>query len=161
MNNKGFTLIELMTVFVILSLIIGLGVATIGSGFGRAKEGTEDVFVGTIEDALDIYLDSSSVRGMLSGATKCSNVINKTHGDVIVYKIATTFQDVIDSEYKPITQKDLINPSNKEKCRIASNIPITIYRDADYVYYYSVNRSDFDCLTTSGIITNLPEGFSC
>lgn len=161
MNNKGFTLIELLTVFVILSLIIGLGVATIGSGFGSAKESADEVFVGTIEDSLDIYLSSNNVRVLFGNATKCANVLNKTHGDVNIYKVITNFQAVIDSEFKPITQKDLINPSNKKKCNSASNIPITIYRDSDYVYYYSVDKNDFGCLTKSGNITNLPEGFSC
>ena len=161
MNNKGFTLVELLTIFAILGVIIGLGVTLIGNGVGSAKEGTEDIFVGTIEDSLDIYMSSSNIRDLFRNTTKCSDTLNKTHGIVEVYKVTTNFQAVIDSEFHPISQNDLINPSNKEKCKNAIQIPIAIYRDSDYVYYYSVDRSSFGCLTSSGNITNLPEGFSC
>ena len=79
----------------------------------------------------------------------------------------TNFQAVIDSEYRPIDQKDLINPADKNvACSNALNIEITIYRDDDYVYYYKVDKNEFGCLKNIGgeyseIISNLPEGFSC
>ena len=148
---------------VLLALVLGLGATVIGSGFGKTKEKTEEVFVETIGDALDIYLSSNSVRSLFGSATRCSSMLSKTHGDVNVYRVSTTFQSVIDSEYKPIGQKDLVNPADKEKnCANASDIEITIYRDSDYVYYYSVDKSEFDCLKNIGgdyesVITNLPK----
>ena len=87
-----------------------------------------------------------------------------------MYKVTTNFQAVIESKYKPITQNDLVNPANKDvECAIASNIEINIYRDDDFVYYYSIDKSEFDksetekCLihTTLDKISNLPEGFDC
>ena len=54
MNNKGFTLVELLAVLVLLALVLGLGATVIGSGFGKTKEKTEEVFVEIIGDALDI-----------------------------------------------------------------------------------------------------------
>jgi hypothetical protein len=47
-----------------------------------------------------------------------------------------------------------------------SSIVVTVYRDSDYVYYYSVNKADFNCLKNIGgeyksVISNLPEGFAC
>ena len=113
--------------------------------------------------------------------------LNKTHGNVKIYEGIykdkntgdtrdTNFLDVINSEYHPITQKDLVNPADKDlKCKDADEIEITIYRDSDYVYYYSVNKSEFGCLKNNGeielkdgskvkyptVITNLPEGIVC
>ena len=162
MNRKGFTLVELLAVLVILAIVVGLSVYSVGNIFSNTKEKSEDVFVETIRDAMDMYLTSSDAKG-LSYGTQCTNTLKKSYNpNVKVYKVNTNFSDVITSEFKPITQNDLINPANKDvSCNSASSIGITVYRDEDYVYYYSVDKSSFGCLKGTGIITNLPEGFVC
>lgn len=173
MNRKGFTLVELLATLVILAIVAGLSVYSIGNIFSDTKEKSEDVFVGTIKDALDMYISSDAKE--LEFSTVCSNKLNKTFGSRAVYKKVITFSDVINSQYKPIATSDLVNPANKDVlCNNASDIDVTIYRDEDYVYYYSVAKSEFGCLlnipaATSiatgeedlSIITNLPEGFVC
>lgn len=165
MNNKGFTLVELLATIVILSIVAGITFGIINVNLGKTKTSTEEVFVETIKDALDMYLASNAKK--LNFTLKCSNQLNKKHGNVNVYKVVTNFVAVINSDYHPITQADLVNPANKDNtCNNASNISINIYRDDDYVYYYSVDKSEFGCLVnTSGeyssVISNLPEGFSC
>ena len=168
MNNKGFTLVELIAVLVLLGLIVGITLPMFGINFGQTKEKTEEVFVDTIKDALKIYLTSKEAKSLLKNSeVECSNKLHKLHGDIKVYWVNTNFQSVIDSEYKPITQKDLVNPADKDNsCNNASNIDITIYRDSDYVYYYKVDKDEFDCLNNNGgeydeFISNLPEGFIC
>lgn len=165
MNNKGFTLIELLAVLVILAIVAGITFGIVNVDFDKTKEKTEEVFVDTIRDAMDIYLASDAKK--LNFSEKCSNKINKKHGNIDVYKVDTNFLAVINSNYHPITQADLINPGNKNvTCNDANNIAISIYRDSDYVYYYKINKSGFGCLlNTSGeyssIISNLPGGFEC
>ena len=159
MNNKGFTLVELIATIVVLGIITSIVLVSVNGGFGEAKNETEDVFVETIKDAIDMYLDSDAKN--LSFNSLCSNKLNKSHGTVNVYKVTTNFQSVINSKYEPITQKDLVNPANEEKCKNASLISISIYRDDDFVYYYSINKSQFGCLTQTDKISNLPEGFDC
>ena len=94
-------------------------------------------------------------------------VIRKRNGNVFVYGMVIDMKDIIDSSYNPITQNDLVNPANKDvKCADAENIKVNIYRDDDYVYYYSVLKNDFACLKNIGgdyesVISNLPEGYSC
>lgn len=182
MNNKGFTLIELLAVIIVLSIIGGLTFSIVGGNFAKAKESTEEVFVDTIRDALDVYLTSSDAKGLdfevVKDASGNECLLKKTHGDVKIYKVTTSFQAVIDSEYHPIGQDDLVNPSNEEvSCANASNISVDVYRDDDYVYYYSVNKMAFVCLKNIGTlketledgtkvyystkISNLPEGFRC
>ena len=165
MNNKGFTLIELLATIVVLAIVAGITFGIINADFGKTKEKTEEVFVDTIRDAMDMYLASNAKE--LKFNNKCTNKINKKHGNVDVYKVDTNFKSVIESYYHPITQADLINPANKNvSCNNAGNISISIYRDNDYVYYYSINKNEFGCLlNTSGeysdVISNLPEGFDC
>ena len=159
MNRKGFTLVELLATLAVLGLVMSVVLIGVNGGFGEAKSKTEDVFIKTIKDAMDIYLDSNGKN--LTFSNKCVKYIDKTYGDVAVYKVTTTFDNVINSKYKPITQDDLVNPSNKVKCANASSIYINIYRDEDFVYYYSIDKSDLNCLTQEGYISNLPEGFDC
>ena len=158
MNRKGFTLIELLATIVVLGIIMGIVFITTGDTFDNTKNKTEDAFISTIKDSLDMYLDSSDAKKeKFNSSSICE--IHKTHGMVKVYKNANklTFQKVIDSEYKPISKDDLVNPANKDiKC--STNAEINIYRDEDYVYYYKVNPSGFGCLTKGETITNLPSG---
>ena len=161
MNRKGFTLIELLATLAILGIVVGITIVSLNGVFGNAKGKTEDVFVGTISDAMEMYLNSTEAKKLNFGIT-CSNKLNKTYGKITVYKATTTLYSVINSEYKPITQKDLVNPANEDiSCNDASNIPINIYRDDDHVYYYSVDKNSFGCLLNSGVISSLPEGFEC
>lgn len=160
MNKKGFTLIELLAVIIILGIIATIAVFGLSKAFNSAKEKTEDAFIGTIKDAMEIYLASDAKE--LTFSLECSNTLSKSFANRKVYKVTTTFDSVINSEYRPITQGDLVNPANEDvNCNVASNIAINIYRDEDFVYYYSIDKDEFGCLTKSGTITNLPKGFSC
>lgn len=165
MNNKGFTLTELLATIVVLAIVVGITVGIVNVNFGKTKKNTEEVFVDTIKDAMDMYLDSNAKE--LNFTTVCTNELNKTHGTVKVYKAVTNFSNVINSDYHPITQSDLVNPGNDGvACSNADGIEINIYRDDDYVYYYKISKSEFGCLlNTSGeyssLISNLPEGFDC
>jgi len=159
MNRKGFTLTELLATLVVLGIIMGITLVSTMGGFGNAKDKTEDVFISTIEDALDMYLDSDA-RNLVFNTYACT--LSKTHGIVNVYKVVDkTFEDVINSRYSPLTESELVNPANKEvKCNTSASV--TIYRDDDYVYYYKVSRSSFGCLlNTEGNITNLPGDSEC
>ena len=159
MNRKGFTLVELIATLVVLGLIMTIVLVSVTDSFSSAKEKSEEAFVETIKDAMEIYL-SSDARG-LTFDNSCG-VLDKTNGRSNVYRKEINFDKVINSTYKPITQKDLVNPANKDQeCNQANKIKATIYRDDDYVYYYSIDKSSFGCLKSTGQISNLPEGFVC
>lgn len=182
MNNKGFTLIELLATLIVLGIVVGITVVGLNINFGKAKEKTEEVFVDTLKDAIDMYL--SSEFSSLEMVSQCGNTLSKKHnGAVEVYKYVKnyknnkgdgisspiTFKDLIDNsnfEYKPLVESEFINPANEdEDCNV--NAVINVYRDEDYIYYYSVDKSTLGCLKNDSsngyddFITNLPEGFSC
>lgn len=164
MNKKGFTLVELLAVIVVLGIITGITVISVNSFYGKTKEKTEDVFISTITDALDMYLTTEAPK--LTTYENCSNKLKKSNGKEALVKYAEiSMQAIIDSNYHPLTKSDLVNPANKEvDCYTnLSDIKIRIYRDEDYVYYYSLNNYsneeyNFQCLikNENKIITNLP-----
>lgn len=168
MNRQGFTLVELLAVIAVLGIVMGIVLLTTSSGFNDAKEKTEQAFIETIKDAVDIYLDSSDARRNSFSDLGC--MVNKTHGSVKIYKASITLNDIINSELKPIAKEDLVNPNNKDvECNI--NASVSIYRDDDYVYYYLIDKNNLNCLTGCDTqnsecvdgykfgkyITNLPE----
>jgi len=155
MNKSGFTLVELLATIVVLSIIVGITILTTNGIFSNAKNKTEEVFVKSLVDALTIYLDSDAKNLRFENTPTC--IINKKISSATVYKNATeiTFRDIINSEYTPLLVADIINPANENvQCNL--DTIVNIYRDTDYVYYYHVNKEDFDCLLTEGSITNIP-----
>ena len=121
---------------------------------------------------MDIYISSDDAK-KLNFSKECTNKLNKSYGSRKVYKKEITFSDVINSQYKPIATSELVNPANEDvECNSVATV--TVYRDEDYIYYYSIDKNEFGCLlniptATSiatgekdlSIITNLPEGFVC
>ncbi len=154
MNRRGFTLVELLATLVILGIVTSIVLIGINGGFNNAKDKTEDVFVKTVKDAMDIYLDSDAKKLNFSKVEVCT--LNKTHGKSKVYKSSDniTLNNIINSEFHPITQDDLVNPVNSSKCD--KNTVVNIYRDEDYVYYYEID-GDMGCLVNTKSISILPE----
>ena len=112
------------------------------------------MFIKTVKDAMDIYLDSDAKKLNFSKVEVCT--LNKTHGKSKVYKSSDniTLNNIINSEFHPITQDDLVNPVNSSKCD--KNTIVNIYRDEDYVYYYEID-GDMGCLVNTKSISILPE----
>lgn len=169
MNRKGFTLVELLATIVLLSIVAGIVVVSMNVNLSKTKEKTEEVYVDSLRDAMDMYLSSSFSE--LKTSEECSNEISKKYGSVKVYKVVNkdgnllTFKDVMDSKYKPLTKSEFVNPANEDtECNDLAEI--NVYRDEDYVYYYNVSKSDLDCLLNINseygtVISNLPEGYTC
>jgi len=173
MNNKGFTLTELLAVIVILAIIAGISFSLLSGSFKNAKDKTEDLFIDTIRDAMEMYLSSDATSLSFSPVVieekQC--YIQKRNGydhnnnlkykNVVVYGTVVTMEDVINSNLNPLSQDDLVNPAKEEiRCANAADININIYKDEDYVYYYSIDKSDFVCLN-NGTISSLPGEFIC
>lgn len=158
MNRKGFTLVELLATLVILGVVVGLTIVGVNNIFGNAKKKTEGVFVKTLTDALDIYLDSDAKNLSFNSNFTCK--VDKSYRkDVEIYESNNnlTYADVIESKYSPLSITDLKNPANDKECLASTQVHI--YRDQDYVYYYKVDKRNFNCfddVSDSLYITNLP-----
>ena len=159
MNRRGFTLIELLATLAVLGIITGIVLVSSTSLFKDKKSDTEDVFVDTLKDAIKIYIDG--LGGVEFGKLECTieKSIHPNGVGVGIYEVETiTFRNITNSKYKPLTEKDMINPANKDKeCNIDAEIHI--YADSDFAYYYKFTGSDLKCLSkNTGVISNLPEG---
>ena len=157
MSRKGFTIIELLATLIVLGLIVGLVVVTVSNTSENAKMNTEKVYIKTLKDVVDVYLNSDDEinRG---GFNEYYCVIMKKNHNSSVYKYTSSikFSDILGSTYSPMSVSDFVNPVNKGiTCNLNTNVDI--YRDNDQVYYYSFNLDDLECLKyNSGIVSSLP-----
>lgn len=182
-NKNGFTLVELLVTLVILALVVGLALNTINFDIEKASEKTEEVFVDTLRDAIDLFMSTDLKNSFITKKVECGNSLTKTRGDVKVYEILKDdntgfkFNDIIDSNYHALTIDEFVNPANDDvDCNLDANIKI--YLDDDYIYYYYVDKDSLNCLLNnhtkvretlddgtkiyySNYISNFPEGYKC
>ena len=164
MNKKGFTMIELLAVIVILACVLAIGYTSINGLHKNAKDKSEEVFINTIKDAIDIYMDSDTLekdaKNLPYDSHTCTFRKRINDKDTDLYESSTqlTINDIINSSYHPITKEDVAkNPANDEKCNLSVPV-LTVYRDSDYVYYYKLDLGGLECLKDTNVISNLPEG---
>lgn len=136
MNNKGFTLVELLATIMILALIAGISMISYSGYLNRSKDKTEEIFKKNISDYIDAFI-TSNTNNFSDNTLVGSNVYSQKYNNHTI-----TFQDLIDSNI--INAKDLKNNTNNKVC--STNTNITIYRDNNYVYCFIVY---LNCLDSS------------
>lgn len=79
LNNKGFTLVELLAVLVILLAIMGIAIPSISSSLERTKAKQNEVRYKMIESAAEQYVTDhkNAVYGKLGSNTKCFILVSK------------------------------------------------------------------------------------
>ena len=147
LNNKGFTLVEVISVVLILGIIVAIVFPSVFGYMDTSKDRSEEIFVGEMEriigeyvalEGRTIYFDTSISRNY----EKC-DPLDKSCYTVKVYKSSNiTFNNVISSGL--LKENDIINPKTSKLCDV--NTTINIYRDEDYVYCY---ETALDCVDNS------------
>lgn len=172
MNRKGFTLVELLAVIVILGVIGGIATIGVLSTINKSKDKSETIFVDKLSTLIEEYLDL--YRGELQESdnteytfTKCENKSctknYKSKAKELTKEDGITIQDLIAKGI--VHPEDLVNPKNKKKCfndnddTKPDNTTIRVYRDDEYVYYYYVDLSNTSCELSNDnkIIDTLPD----
>ena len=139
LNNKGFTLVELLAVVVLLAIVMGV-TASIGINiYNNSKIKAEALFIEQLNKSIDNYIALSNTsftftyRGTRNkcgpgGTGTCSiKYYTAKNGSSWV-----TFSDIISSGI--ISQKDFVNPFDSTPCAESANIEI--FKDEDEVYSY-------------------------
>lgn len=144
MNRKGFTMIELLAVIVVLGIVLVITFPNMTDVFKSSKLKSEEAFVERISQSIDSYvtLDSSSI-GFSPDGTAQKNYGGSNHS-VNVYKGTITINTIINNNI--ISEKDYKNPGN-ENVACNKNAEIEVYRDSDYVYCHKIKKDSLGCLT--------------
>ena len=160
MNNKGFTLVELLATIVIISIV---GLIAYFSGLSyidNAGKKLEENFLSEISKEIDVFLQLYSMK-FEKTASQWSFEKKGAGSEVRIVDVWKMKLD--DSDYK-FTLQDLVselnitdkfqNPRTEGVCSI-DQIEIEVYKDSDYVYYYYVDMSNdtIGCSALSNIDT--------
>lgn len=157
MNNKGFTLVELLATIAILSIITIVTIVSVTSYYDKSRKKTEEIFNSNL---INYTMDLISLNGAKNkkfttdknyNYQKCytsnSKIICKD--TIIEYSNNYTIEEVEEN----ITNENIINPVTKKKCT-NNNLDITIYRDSDFVYCTTISPKDEENSCINNIITN-------
>lgn len=145
MNRKGFTMIELLAVIVVLGIVLIITFPNISDIFKGSKLKSEEAFMDRISQSIDSYvtLNSSNITFEKQDGT-FKKVLGTKEQPVDVYKGTITMNTIISSNI--ITEKDYKNPGNENvECNV--NAEIEVYRDSDYVYCHKIKKDSLGCLT--------------
>lgn len=165
MNRKGFTLIEVLAVIVILAILLVFTAPYIITAYEDSKLKSEEIFIKRLSQSIDSYVklyssDSSEMTFSEDGTAnkKHNSTENGNEGEtsyqVDIYKSEISVQKIIDKNI--ITKNNYISPGNKEiSCN--TNATIEIYKDSDFVYCQKVDASSLNCLTEKYIKSICPE----
>ena len=146
MNKKGFTLIEMLSVIVILAIVLVVTIPSSVEAYKKSKLKTEETFVERLSQVVAEYtsLNADTLR-----FEYMDDVVKPGEkNDVSVYMANASFQNLIDQ--KLIKSSDYSNPNNKDQeCNTSARIEI--YKDSDFVYCHRVKANELNCLTTDYI----------
>ena len=113
MNNKGFTLVELLAVLVILITILTIAIPSITSSVERNKENMLNKKIDIIETSMEVYVDlyKNKIKYTKFKEGKCSINIKKLTDSGILKD-----SDMLDSDgnkIKGYIYYDVVNKKNK------------------------------------------------
>ena len=99
LNRKGFTLVELLAVIIILAIVIGISIPAVLSAVENARKKSFDNAVDSIKSYIKNQVDLSSLPSDLRGADyvdaigTCTSGCSKTTGSILT---VTGYSDNID-----------------------------------------------------------------
>ena len=153
MNRKGFTMIELLAVIVVLGIVLVITFPNMTDVFKGSKLKSEEAFVERISQSIDSYvtLNSSNIT-FAKQSKKFIKCLGLSPQKVEVYKSTIKVEDIINDGI--ITENDYKNPGNENgNCKKATEIEV--YRDSDYVYCHKIKEVQLNgCLSDEYIKKN-------
>lgn len=131
MNKKGFTLVELLAVLVLISLLMGLAIPGINRISNNMKKKSYNQKIKLIESAAELWGQDNKTR--LQADTDCSSEISKCKKITIADLIKENYLDSDNNSGK------YINPKNDEDMK---DCIVFVYKQNKRVYAKFDNGSD-------------------
>ena len=144
MNRKGFTLVEVLAVVIIISIVLMIAGPSLIDLYKNSKLKSEALFTERLSKSIDSYIKLYSSEIIFDSNSNKEATKNGQEGVVTVYRGTITIEKIIDK--KLILTDDFINPGNKEiECN--KNGVIEVYKDSDFVYCHKIKKDSLSCLT--------------
>lgn len=139
MNKKGFTLVELLSVIVLIGLLLGIGVPGVMRISKKMKERSFNTKKEQIEQAATLWGQDNRTR--LSKST-CKVLESSVEKDYPCYKIS--IRKLIEEDYLN-SENDNIEYKNPIDNKDIQAICVYVYKKNKRVYAYYPKEKDTDC----------------
>ena len=83
MNNRGFTLVELLATIIILAIVIGIGSLSVTAIINNSKQKNFDILVGNIKEGAEVYYQECKYA--INSGISCEET---TTGGTVYYTIS-------------------------------------------------------------------------
>ena len=143
-NNKGFTLVELIAVIVIIAIIAAITTPRVIESFNQGKESSYDIMINNIVTSSKAYYEECQFGGLTHNGTSCSNegTINLTLNDLVNTGFLTGTNET--AEDGTVT-KVIKDPNTKEDIGSCSISITKAKKEKKYVYIVNSTTSDEKC----------------
>ena len=142
LNNKGFTLIEVLAVVVILSVLAAIMVPSVNYIINQNKENNYENLKNSIISAAKIYLSDNryeiSIDKLCSNNTEKINIISINRNEITDSKLPIKW--LVDSKsLSTNSDGDIINPSDKnKKLNLDDSYVLVKYQCSNKDYTYTL-----------------------
>lgn len=151
MNNKGFTLIELMATIILLAIVMSVTAVSVVGSINKSKEKSYDILIENIKIGAQGYFEECENHNIIETPITCPTIstsgnnssITTTIGNLLTYGFLKTSATDSSGENKVVK-----NPKTDE---IINSCPIKVIKtiDSNYSVTYSViNNGGTNCPTT-------------
>ena len=144
MNRKGFTLVEVLVVIVVLGIVLLIAGPTLLNVYEDSKIKSEEIFTKRLSQSIDGYIKLNSSDISFTSDGTANKTEEGTSYQVDIYKGTITVQNIINDNLLSI--EDYINAGNKG-VSCSTSAEIEVYKDSDYVYCYKVEKDSLGCST--------------
>ena len=134
LNRKGFTLVELLAVIVILAIVVGISIPSVTSIINNSKNKAMGV---AVESAADYISDQYDLY--LLGQADASSIINEliTAGTEVTYKAGTDDAKITALGFKPANVSEVVVKAEHDEATQKASICVMITKVPNNSEYYT------------------------
>lgn len=144
LNNKGFTLIEVLAVIVILSILMAIMVPSVGNIMKKNKEDNYQNLKDSIISAAKIYISDNRYQITVgSCTTQNAKVAVLSINNVTLTDSKITIQTLADAgNLKTTSDGKIINPKDKTSLNLGNSYVVVKYQCDKKEYEYQLEESN-------------------
>ena len=146
MNNKGFTLVELLATILVLALVMSIGTFSVLAILKNAKEKNYNLLLNNIKDASELYYQECKYANSNNSGITC-NLTKTKLGDLVKYGYLKGNSTVkVSNNIKEKDKYTLVNPINDQNIE---NCYISVEYISNKIVVTAAANSNSNCPTSN------------
>lgn len=143
LNNKGFTLIEVLAVIVILSILMAIMVPSVGNIMKKNKEDNYQNLKDSIISAAKIYISDNRYQITVGNCDDSNKADIESINNVTLTDSKITIQTLADAgNLKTTSDGKIINPKDKTSLNLGNSYVVVKYQCDKKEYEYQLEENN-------------------